>query len=243
MRAHEARRWSRGRWSESGAQRSAGVEIGALLALFTAGSFMFAVFAQALMVGDPIVRWDARLNEWLVDEAWSPLTQTVRFLTAAGDTAFLVVFAAAAVTMLCARGMYVPAILVSLACAGSIGLNFAMKRLFERPRPEYRDPDLAVSTFSFPSAHAMVSIAVYGALTVVLMAQLRDVRRRRAVLAALTTLLGLIGFSRVYLGAHYFTDVMAGFSLGFAWLVASMLAVTLYERRRSLARRASAAAA
>jgi undecaprenyl-diphosphatase len=107
-----------------------------------------------------------------------------------------------------------------------------MKLAFERPRPEFRDVHLTLHTFSFPSGHAMVSIAVYGAVAVVILRRVRTPAARAALIGGVALLVGSIGFSRVYLGAHYVSDVLAGISLGLAWLTLCVLAVTIRERRR-----------
>jgi undecaprenyl-diphosphatase len=78
----------------------------------------------------------------------------------------------------------------------------------------------------------MVSTCVYGALTIIVLRRVRRPAARAAIIAAAALLVGLIGLSRIYLGAHYVSDVLAGVSLGLAWLTLCVLAITVRERRQ-----------
>jgi len=116
----------------------------------------------------------------------------------------------------------------ALVFSGMIGLeslilNQGIKRLFRRSRPTERGDDRFAlrkpRTSSFPSGHSTISVATYLVLAIVL-AGLVQRRRSRAMIHAVATLLILsIGFSRVYLGVHWPTDVLAGWALGATWAV------------------------
>jgi membrane-associated phospholipid phosphatase len=95
----------------------------------------------------------------------------------------------------------------------------ALKAAFERPRPAFSDPIATASGFSFPSGHAMVSLTVYGALAFVIVATTKSRRARVLVLATAAALVLAIGFSRLYLGVHYVSDVLAAYGAGIAWLM------------------------
>jgi membrane-associated phospholipid phosphatase len=202
------------------------------LALLSASLLAFARLAEDYVTNDPLARWDARFNHWLNHEAWPPLVRFFEIATVAGGTAFLLAVTVTAAIVLAIRGLREQAGFLLLAFVGSELINVALKRAFERPRPPYHDPDLTLNTFSFPSGHATVSAAVYGALTIVLWRDLQRRRHRAFALLVLAILLSAIGFSRIYLGAHYFSDVLAGFSAGTAWLMISVLLLTVFEARR-----------
>ncbi len=105
----------------------------------------------------------------------------------------------------------------------SIGFNFLLKFGFDRPRPTDAAKILLPTTPSFPSGHAMISLVVYGLAAVVLA---RTFPKLEATLRVLTPLLVLgIGVSRVYLGVHFPTDVLAGYAAGAVFLIAGMLAL------------------
>jgi len=108
--------------------------------------------------------------------------------------------------------------LLAVVPAGML-LNVALKHLVQRPRPVLEEPLVHLGTFSFPSGHAVASTVFYGALCALVFAHTRSpALRALAVLAAMAMVL-LVGFSRVYLGAHYLTDVIAGTAEGLACLL------------------------
>jgi membrane-associated phospholipid phosphatase len=214
------------RWNEAYGWRAAGA-----LATLSASTFAFAYLAENYVTNDPLVRWDARFNHWLNDEAWGPLVRLFEAVTLTGSSLFLLALTGAAVALSLSRGDRPDALLLSSAFVGAETLNIVLKLGFERPRPPFHDPELTVSTFSFPSGHASASVAVYGAFAIVLLRSITRWTHRAIVLSTLAVLLALIGFSRIYLGAHYFSDVLAGYSVGAAWLAFCVLAITVQQGR------------
>ena len=83
--------------------------------------------------------------------------------------------------------------------------------------PSFPDPLASETSFSFPSGHSSVAIAFYGALALVLARLLPRWRARLALALAAAALVAVIGLSRLYLGVHYLSDVLAGFAAGLAW--------------------------
>lgn len=112
------------------------------------------------------------------------------------------------------------------AIAGGTLIAGELKAIFQRPRPEALSPHVPqVSGWAFPSGHAMNSLVLYGMLAYVIVARLHAPARKSAVLIASCFILA-IGFSRVYLGVHYLSDVLAGYAAGMLWLA---LCVTTLE--------------
>ncbi|MEJ8758225.1 phosphatase PAP2 family protein [Pontibacter sp. H259] len=107
-------------------------------------------------------------------------------------------------------------------------LNQALKRLFERPRPE--TAMLEQSGLSFPSGHAMIGGSFYGLLIYIVWRTVPNPIWRWLLTILLTFLLLLIGYSRVYLNVHYATDVLAGFSAGILWLLISIYFMRKLEK-------------
>ena len=138
-------------------------------------------------------------------------------ITYLGDRIFLAVVVVAAILALLLRRLRRTALIVVLAALAGMPLSDGVKLLVHRPRPDvpWRLIDLPTSP-SFPSGHALESTIVYGGLALTAGRRLR----RRGMRAAAFVLGGalplLIGFSRVYLGVHYFTDVLAGWAAGLA---------------------------
>lgn len=110
------------------------------------------------------------------------------------------------------------------ALAGGLVIESGLKLLIQRPRPPYAAPYLHTFTYSFPSGHAMNSLITYGMLATILVTTIERLERRphsvmKTGVFTCTALLVLgIGFSRLYLGVHYFSDVVAGFAAGMLWL-------------------------
>jgi undecaprenyl-diphosphatase len=124
------------------------------------------------------------------------------------------------------------------ATLGGLVLNTLLKNVFDRPRPSVFTWGTHALTTSFPSGHAMSAAAVYG--TAALLATRLTRRRgvRASVIAAATVVIVLIAFSRLYLGVHYPTDVLAGLVVGGAWAAfcAAALKALVESRRRARAR-------
>jgi undecaprenyl-diphosphatase len=98
-------------------------------------------------------------------------------------------------------------------------LNYQLKEQFLRERPSF-NAVYEATHYSFPSGHSMNSIATYSFLCFLLIRYLSNTNKQKMTLLISTiTLIFLIGLSRIYLGVHYLTDVVAGFSAGFAWFI------------------------
>jgi undecaprenyl-diphosphatase len=114
---------------------------------------------------------------------------------------------------------------------GGTALNSLLKLVFARPRPDLVTPLTQVLTLSFPSGHAALSAIGYltlGALLAQAQAS-RAIRIYFIVVAVALTL--LVGVSRVYLGVHYPTDVLAGWCIGLAWAAICWSTMTYFQRR------------
>lgn len=180
--------------------------------------------AEDYVTNDPIVGTDHRLASWLHAHSSSETVAFFRIVTLAGNGVFLATVGLAAAAYLVRRRYRLDAAFVLSAYLGSELLTALLKVSFHRERPVFDDPFVRLQTYSFPSGHASVSTAVYGALLLVALDRLAAGWRTRAGLAVLAAeLVLLIGASRLVLGVHYLSDVLAGFSLGAAWLATCAL--------------------
>jgi undecaprenyl-diphosphatase len=137
-----------------------------------------------------------------------------------GSFAVIALLAAATAAILFARRNRARALYVLFVLAGAVVLNNGLKYSFQRPRPQAffgLDP----ASFSFPSGHALYSVSFYLGAGIMLAGEARPLPLKYAVTTAAMTLVVAIGLSRVYLGVHYPTDVMAGFAIGGCWLCMS----------------------
>lgn len=113
---------------------------------------------------------------------------------------------------------------------GEALLNFLLKSLFERSRPDVFQL-VEAAGYSFPSGHAMVSLCLYGMIAFLLARHIANWRGRLTVVVLAATLVAAIGVSRVYLGVHYPTDVIAGYFAGGMWLTFSISLILWREER------------
>ena len=153
------------------------------------------------------------------------LTLGVRCLTIVGSPGFGVVLAAALFWLLWKSDNRHAAILIVVTAGGAAFLDQVLKRIFDRPRPEPFFGLAKPDSWSFPSGHSLFSMAFYLLLAWLIQSRLGPLARV-AVWAAALALALAIGFTRVYLGVHYPSDVLGGYAVGAAW----MLAVTLGDR-------------
>ena len=124
--------------------------------------------------------------------------------------------------------------MLCVSTAGGMLLTTVLKYAFRRTRPEVIDvAGYTADSFSYPSGHATIAVGFYGALALILAYRLRG-PARWAVVAAGGLLVILIGFSRLYLGVHYPTDVLAGFLAAPLWLVNVGAAYVLWLSVRGL---------
>jgi membrane-associated phospholipid phosphatase len=209
-----------------------GLPLAALLALACA-LWGFAALAEDYVTGDPIIRLDHRLANGLHDHAAEPLTTIMRVVTDLGGAILLSALCLAAYTLLTRRGKRPLGAFVVGAFLGAQLLTAALKVGFRRDRPVFDEPLASAGAYSFPSGHALVSLVVYGALAYVLATSLRSPLARIACFVAATLLVLAIGFSRLYLGLHYLSDVLAGFSAGTAWLLVCIATYRSWTQRRA----------
>ena len=157
-------------------------------------------------------------------------------ITALGSATVLTLTVLAVGGFLLLQGMWRTALFVTLASLGGWFLNSALKQLFQRPRPDVVPHLRDVMSLSFPSGHAMTSAVVYltlGALTMRI-AERRLTKFYCMAVAVLATV--LVGATRIYLGVHYPTDVIAGWLIGLSWALLCWIVERSLERRAGLKR-------
>lgn len=189
----------------------------------------FARVAEDYLTNDPLARWDVRLARWLAGERSSVGNDFFRVLTYVGSPAAALVISFIACVVLYRRRRLAEVALLTVVLAGGELLNVILKLAFHRPRPEVAF--LHLDTYSFPSGHAMLSTAAYGTLAYLAWSRWRTMPARVAVVLGAVVLVGLISFSRLYLGVHYLSDVLGGAAGGVFWLAVSIALYTLYGER------------
>jgi len=200
--------------------------LGLALAAAVLSAIAFARIAEDYLTNDPLARWDVSFARWLSGERSTAGTDIFRVLTFIGSPAAVLAIATIVCVLLYRRQRLVEAALLPVVLAGAELLNLVLKLSFHRTRPEYAFVHL--DTYSFPSGHAMISTAAYGALAYLMWSHLRTRQARLALVAGTAVLVALICFSRLYLGVHYLSDVLAGAAGGAFWLAVSIALLTIY---------------
>jgi len=144
----------------------------------------------------------------------------MRDITALGGFTVVTLVTLAAVGYLVISGRHASALLLAVSVAGGAALSNGLKSFFARPRPDFVAHSVEVTSLSFPSGHAILSAITYLTIGVMLTTVEREPARRFYILAVAAVLTLSIGISRIYLGVHYPTDVLAGWSVGAAWAMA-----------------------
>jgi undecaprenyl-diphosphatase len=197
-----------------------------------AGAAGVIALADAATESDGLASFDPDFTADAVGIRTTPLTAIAHLLTFLGDVPVLIVLMliAAALLWRWTHTLRAPALLL-FAMAGSAALTYGVKALVERKRPGISFVLGPVDTgFAFPSGHTLNSTVFWGMVAGLVWAGLRSTVARIAVaLAALLLSIG-IGLSRVYLGYHWATDVLAGWTLAVTWL--AVVVTVAYLTRR-----------
>ena len=176
---------------------------------------------------DAMLAFDLRVSEALAAARtpfWTTVLRNVSALCAP------VVLLAVCLTLMALYHHKHYSIPIAVNLMVSVTFNYALKWTFLRDRPPVALRAVAESGYSFPSGHAMAAGAFYGFLIYMVAQSNLPKRAKRLAITGLTLMIGLIGFSRVYLGVHYLTDVVAGFAVSIAYLILYSSVVGLYLR-------------
>lgn len=198
----------------------------------TAALVLFAWLATQVF-RETAIGFDAAIRQGVHTWASPGLTLFFRFVSECGSEKFLVPLGGVIVWRLAAAGRRHAAILFAVAAAGGEALDYSLKLLFRRTRPEVFFGLTAPSTYSFPSGHAMLSACFFGVLAAVLAPRIRSKSRRAALWAAAAAVSLTIGLSRIYLGVHYPSDVAAGYSAAVVWVLSVRAGYEIWLRRPS----------
>ncbi len=195
------------------------------IVLFAASGWIFLRITRDVLQGDPLVLVDHYLFNLLqgLRTPWGDTLMTA--VTMTGDAAVLVVLVAVVCCWLLWKRAGYSARFLGITTGGGFLLVYTIKNVTRIPRPS--ELYHGVVQWAFPSSHATMAVVVYGFLALLCGRELEPGRRWLPGAMAIFLVAG-IGFSRLYLGAHWFSDVAAGYALGTAWLI--LMAVSYFHR-------------
>jgi membrane-associated phospholipid phosphatase len=217
------------------AQRLMSVALLIGLLAAAAALMLFTWLGREILEGE-ILAFDDHIRGMVHDVASPRLTALMRAASLFGGPSFLIPLCLLMALAFLVRGWQRGSLLVIVTLAGAGLLNGLLKFSFARIRPaaffEYPLP----GSPSFPSGHALYAASIFGGLAALLSPRLKHHALRVAVWVVAISLILLVGLSRVYLGVHYPSDVLAGYSIGVIWVTAVAFGDRLarhWRRRRS----------
>jgi membrane-associated phospholipid phosphatase len=202
------------------------------MAVLLVAAAAFAVIAQQVATTAPILARDAQVSVWLHTHGSPAVTAFLLIITQLHSVLGVFTWSLIAAFFVWRTGDRLWVLSLALVVAGGMLINTMLKILFDRARPTWDDPLLTLTTGSFPSGHATGSTLFYGFLACYLVWRMKSDSARALVILGCVAMVALVSFSRVYLGVHYLSDVLAGMSLGTAWLALCMIAVRAFARHR-----------
>ena len=171
-------------------------------------------FILVNILNGQIAKFDTFIYKMIISLKSNSVTTILKFITELGSAKALIL-----ITLICLIFIKSKKIGTSIAInLASIGLlNYLLKIIIQRPRPPLEFRMVEESGFSFPSGHSMASLAFYGLIIYFLFKNINSKKTRNIICTSLVLLIFLIGISRIYLGVHYASDVLAGliFSVGY----------------------------
>jgi undecaprenyl-diphosphatase len=193
------------------------------------GLWLFLGILEDVVSGDPLVTLDRSVFQ-LLQAIHNPLADNALVaLTELGDLVVIIAVVAVATISLALLGRWRASIYLLLSALGSAVFVHGMKLILHRARPLH--PYDGLSEFSFPSGHATSSMVVYGFLAIIL-ARHAVPWLRKILIAGTLSLVSVIAFSRLYVGAHWLSDALAGIAFGTAWIAVLSLAYFRNDRAK-----------
>lgn len=205
--------------------------IGALLLI--GATWLFGAVAEDVVTGEPLTVWDIRFSAWLHAHAVRPLTTVLLFVTNLHSTLGVAIITIGVSLFLIRRRQRYWLLALLLSVFGGMLLNVLLKNAFHRARPQFADPILTLTSYGFPSGHTMMATTLYGVLCAFIVSNVVSWPMRLLTISGAIFLILLVGFSRIYLGVHYLSDVLGAMAEGLAWLALCLTTVDTMRRWQS----------
>jgi undecaprenyl-diphosphatase len=202
------------------------------LVLLVVTSWLFGGIAEDVVNGDPLTLTDKNVAVWLHERTTPGMSTVMRLMTDLGSAYWVTGVAVLLAVVLWWKRYWYRLLALVLVIPGGMVMVILLKTAIHRGRPRFSDAVSIFQGYSFPSGHTMAATLLYGVLVVIAVMALKSWRWRvLAVISAIVMVL-LVGFSRMYLGAHYLGDVLGAVAAGLAWLLLCLTAVDTLRRYR-----------
>ena len=235
-RWHQLRRFARARLDR---KSELGLRLTVNVILFAAAIWAFAGLLEEVLDNATLVEWDVRLNAWAYGHATAAGLRFFHAVTLVGSPGVWVITSLFALWLLWRGERFLFWAWIASNVGGGI-VQLMLKMTIHRDRPQYAAQYLHGQSYSFPSGHTMSATICWSLL--VLCAGLSlgwQGRRRLHFYIVSTTIVFLIGFSRLYLGVHYPSDVLGGLIIGTAWVVLCTTAIRIVDSGEATRERAA----
>jgi membrane-associated phospholipid phosphatase len=201
------------------------------LLVFLVMTLTLGEIAEDVRNGEPLTITDVRFSEWLHTHGSPVLTKMMWIITSLHASAVVCTVAVLVGVYLLRRRQRFWVVALWLSVFGGLLLNRTLKLVFQRARPRFSDAVQMLTSYSFPSGHTMIATVFYGALAAFVIANSKNWPLRLLAVVTAVVLILLVAFSRIYLGAHYLSDVLGAMAEGFAWIALSLTALSYFWKR------------
>jgi membrane-associated phospholipid phosphatase len=212
-----------------------GLAIAGWTALLVAAA-IFAALAWNVSGHTPLVRLDRQVTAWFAAHRSDAATAIMLAISHAHALFAVAMWSVVFAAVLARLREWYWMLTLALAVAGGMLLNLLLKLAYARVRPDLADPLVTLTSYSFPSGHTASAAVFHGVLAAFLVSRLRDLRARVACVVVAAGAVALVALSRVYLGAHHLSDVVAAGCSSTVWLVLCLSGVHGLVRRKMDAR-------
>lgn len=201
------------------------VILGAAVLIVT--GLLFGLITQNVFSDGALTVVDIEVARWLHAHSSPVLTQCLLIITNLHDPWIISPVAGVITIYLAWKKRWYAALATLLVIQGGMLLNLVAKHIFHRARPSFDNPLVTLTTYSFPSGHVVASTVFYGVLAALLIIKTHSRSRALFIILIASAMVVLVAFSRLYLGAHYLSDVMAAFLEAIGWLVLCLSAIQI----------------
>lgn len=213
-------------------ERFRGLPLTVLTGLLVVNVLVLSEIAENLVNSEPMVRVDEGFTQWIFQDRSTPISRALYALTYFGSGYVTVGLTLLGSFVLFRQKKSRNIVILWILMAGVGVLVQVGKRTFVRQRP-VEVAYYPETGYSFPSGHSATAMTLYGLLGYWLVRGRRRIRNRWLVGISAVSLIGLVGFSRIYLGVHFLSDVLGGYLLGSCWLIVGIVLTEWQQTNRS----------
>jgi len=204
-------------------KKSTLLRIGLLVITILISGMVFASLAEDLVNRETLSTLDPVFGSWLISQTSLSGDHVFSIITFLGNALIISTGTGLLGFWLAKKKNWDKLVFLFSAVGGSALLNLVLKNIFQRSRPIFPQAFSVETGFGFPSGHTMISLAFYGVIAYIALTYIKSRSWKAFTVTGAVVISVLIGFSRLYLGVHYLTDVLAGWAAGGLWLAVCIL--------------------